>query len=335
MKKIVVLGLLLVMMMSLIPATAVMASGPPDDSHWNGFNRWPPQPNDSAWAALYQKNPDTWINILGGGRGLLMYDPKGPEFSFKFTADRLAANTNYSLIYYADKPDRFVNWGGNFPGAFIAKGKSNSKGEIYLTGSVNLGMDLPSPPDANFATGAKIWLVLSSDYDQTKCMLTAWNPSSYLLDDSSRLVNYDDTNVASTKLVMKSGDPDWNVINADTTFGWLWYTPVGKKFGFNFDGYGLQATTAYSLIYYADPYPGNNPGALIAAGTTAADGSLSLSGLVDLGMNLPSLPDANYPTGAKIWLVPSSDYNAATHAFTAWNPGNYLFETNLIKYKKF
>jgi len=50
---------------------------------------------------------------------------------------------------------------------------------------------------------------------------------------------------------------------------------------------------------------------------------------------LPDPADANSPTGAKIWLVKSADYNsgtAATGPMTAWNPSQYLFEYNLIKY---
>jgi len=267
----------------------------------------------------------------------LMYDAKDSAFRFQFNADRLTPKTDYSLIYYADKPDRFVNWMGNYPGAFIDSGKSNNKGEISLKGSVNLGMDLPSLPDINVTfnqtLGAKVWLVLTSDYNKTTCALTAWNPSKYLFDDASRLVQYNDTDVISTKLVQK--DPvTYNVTNPDTIFGYLWYTPKGNKFGYKFNGYGLHPTTAYSLIYYADPWAGNHPGALIATGTTDANGFINIPvGAINLGMSLPAPADANHATGAKIWLVPSSDYNAGTKSLTAWNLTNILMETQLIKYK--
>ena len=36
--------------------------------------------------------------------------------------------------------------------------------------------------------------------------------------------------------------------------------------------------------------------------------------------------------GAKIWLIPSSDYDNETKKLTAWNPTTYLFETDLITY---
>jgi hypothetical protein len=61
---------------------------------------------------------------------------------------------------------------------------------------------------------------------------------------------------------------------------------------------------------------------------------------------LPSPPDANiavfdysvppdyynHAHGAKIWLVPSEDYDADAKNMTAWNPSAYLFETDLITY---
>jgi hypothetical protein len=321
----VILGLLLVMLASLVP-TGVMA----DYGPWGGINI---QPKDMTWAALYQKDSTTWLPIPNGGRGLLMYDNKGSNFCFMFNADKLAPSTNYSLIYYADQPDRFTFWGGNYPGAFIAAGNSDSKGVICLKGSVNLGMNLPALPDNNVSvnqpTGAKVWLVLSSDYDKNACKMTAWQPTKYLLDDSSRLVQYTDTDVLSTQLVQKDGS--FNPI-VTGPFGWLWYTPKGHTFGYKFNGYGLTPGTSYSLIYYADPYPGNNPGALIATGTTDANGFLNIPvGSIALNKNLPIPPDTN-TTGAKIWLVLSSEYNASTHSVIGWDQPNILMETNLIKY---
>jgi len=51
-------------------------------------------------------------------------------------------------------------------------------------------------------------------------------------------------------------------------------------------------------------------------------------------MNLPDVNDANYPDGAKLWLVPSTDYDSDTNSMTAWNPEDYLFECNLIRYAR-
>lgn len=47
-------------------------------------------------------------------------------------------------------------------------------------------------------------------------------------------------------------------------------------------------------------------------------------------MDLPHSDDENYPDGAKIWLVPSSDYGNT--GVIGWNPAKYLFEHDLITY---
>lgn len=152
-------------------------------------------------------------------------------------------------------------------------------------------------------------------------------------------------------LRMVQKDTDWNIINGSTG-GMLQYTPSGRTFGYTFTGFGLTPDTAYSLIYYADftdrlnTWGGNNPGALIASGISDAIGGLHLIGSVALGISLPTAPDANisiygysgapdyYPNahGAKIWLVPSSGYDATLHKLTVWQPDTYLFETDLINY---
>lgn len=115
-------------------------------------------------------------------------------------------------------------------------------------------------------------------------------------------------------------------------YGILTYKTENDTFDYDFEGRGLQASTGYSLIYYADGWPGNNPGALIGTMTTDANGDVSVVGDTNnLGIDLPDPADANYPEGAKIWLVPSSDYSGGQ--MTAWNPTKYLFEYNLVKYE--
>ena len=143
---------------------------------------------------------------------------------------------------------------------------------------------------------------------------------------------------------------EWDRIN-DSTIATLLYSIVGDEFGYDLNAEGLMISTEYSLIYYADDWPGNNPGALIATGTSDGSGDLIISGSTDLGMSLPHPNDANAketcdyctngcnPTdshckGAKIWLVPSSDYDETNKKLTAWNQANYLFETDLITYSK-
>jgi len=127
----------------------------------------------------------------------------------------------------------------------------------------------------------------------------------------------------------KDGDPNWNFI-ADGMWGLLKYGD-GATFKYTFEGHGLMATTEYCLIYYADPWPGNNPGKLIDAMTTNGSGNVNKAGDVELNMDIPALPDANYPV-AKIWLVPCADYDKTGYKMKVWNWANYLFEANKITY---
>ncbi|MDO8498240.1 MAG: hypothetical protein Q7S44_00395 [bacterium] len=143
-------------------------------------------------------------------------------------------------------------------------------------------------------------------------------------------------------LYLYEKDSSWNIVNGGA-WGKMTYNQSGSTFDYVFNGHELQPNTGYSLIYYADPWPGDNPGALIVSGTSNGGGNIHLAGSVDLTIDLPSLPDQNAVDpceggaspcpGAKIWLVPSSDYDATTNSMTAWNPENYLFENNSILYE--
>jgi len=128
---------------------------------------------------------------------------------------------------------------------------------------------------------------------------------------------------------------DWTIVE-DGAAGILGYNLGGPTFDYVFVSSGLEPETEYSLIYYADPWAGNNPGALIATMTTDVNGNVSISGgSVDLNTDLPNSADGNYLDGAKIWLVLSGDYNsgtASTGPMTGWQPTEYLFEHNLITY---
>ena len=128
----------------------------------------------------------------------------------------------------------------------------------------------------------------------------------------------------------KSGD-EWSPV-IDNRWGLLTFNSSGSTFDYTFKGYALEAGTEYSLIYYADPWPGNNPGALIGTMTTNSNGDIVHSDSLDLSMDLPDPGDDNYPTGAKIWLVPSTDYDSGSKSLTAWNLADYLLETTLMTY---
>jgi hypothetical protein len=150
-------------------------------------------------------------------------------------------------------------------------------------------------------------------------------------------VAYDST------LVLDNKDTTTWARISDGRLGTLNYNASGATFSYLFTATGLEATTAYSLIYYANPYPGNNPGALIGTGTSAADGSLTITGTPNLNKSLPTPPDANmlinhslppdnylHPYGAKVWLVPTDCYVGGL--ISTYSPARFLFETDMMNY---
>jgi len=155
----------------------------------------------------------------------------------------------------------------------------------------------------------------------------------------------------STVDLKQKHSTDWT-INENGTNAKLTYRLNSSMFNYELEAVGLTASTQYSLIYYADKqdrmndWGGDNPGAEIVSFTSDETGNGNVLGSVNLGMNLPAVDDwngtseANYCTsdnyllcrGAKVWLVPTSDYDASTKKLTVWNPDSYLFETGLITY---
>ena len=158
---------------------------------------------------------------------------------------------------------------------------------------------------------------------------------------------------SSLMLENKNWDTDWSV-ESDAISGTLDFNSSGANFEFSLSATGL-ANGEYSLIYYADnsgdrfgEWGGDNPGAVIWSGSSNGGSLSSGNQSIDLGMNLPSSPDANMSEhsycqgpdnymnchGAKIWLIPSSALTgSATLPVIVWPPDdNWLFETNLITY---
>jgi predicted ribosomally synthesized peptide with SipW-like signal peptide len=134
----------------------------------------------------------------------------------------------------------------------------------------------------------------------------------------------------------KTDAPGESYVDFTGRHGLLDYNSEGPTFDYTFEATGLQLNTSYSLIYYADPWPGTG-GCLIATFTSDGSGDIiSTSGSVDLGMDLPIATDDNAPQGAKIWLVPSTHYSTTTPGVsgqvTTWAESLFLFETHTIKY---
>ena len=60
-------------------------------------------------------------------------------------------------------------------------------------------------------------------------------------------------------------------------------------------------------------------------------GNVHIMGSVETG-DLPAEDDQNFPDGAKIWLVLSTDVDCAARLMILWNPIEYLFEYDLITF---
>jgi len=174
----------------------------------------------TGYLDLENKDYTTW-GILDEDNigGTLGYNTSGPTFDWGLEATVLTDGT-YALIYYADfTGDRFGDWGGNNPGAVISNTIEATGGIISTSGSIDLSMDLPCPPDANqfeisysgfpdfydHAHGAKIWLVPVSALSGGSLPVTAWPPDDNWLFETD-LITYSDTDDGPSTIVAISLD---------------------------------------------------------------------------------------------------------------------------------
>jgi hypothetical protein len=130
-------------------------------------------------------------------------------------------------------------------------------------------------------------------------------------------------------LYLHEKDPtSWEIIE-DGAWGKMRYNRSGELFDFVFNGHHLVPGTMYALIYYPDPWPGEG---LICLGVGMADeyGDVHIRGKIATG-SLPIEDDEN--DGAKIWLVLQSDVECDSQLMIGWNPGEYLFEFDLISFE--
>lgn len=90
---------------------------------------------------------------------------------------------------------------------------------------------------------------------------------------------------------------------------------------------GLEPFTGYTLIYYGnkttnDVWPAAT---CITSGMTNKHGNVRLQeGLIDYSKFV------NNWKNEKFWIIKSSDVNCTLGRMTAWNPSEYLFETETI-----
>ena len=206
----ILIALLMTISLLLVPAT-VMAEEP-GDSVGLGVGVYD--------ATLTLENKDAAWEIIGSDTigATLGYNYIGSEFVWRLDGKVVESNTDYALIYYADMPDRYTDWGGDNPGALIALVTSDANGYISDFGSIELGMDLPCPPDANQfeidygigagttgddynnVHGAKIWLVpesvLPANWPDATTPWLVWSPDDILFETD--LITYDDGDEVSS-----------------------------------------------------------------------------------------------------------------------------------------
>jgi len=130
-------------------------------------------------------------------------------------------------------------------------------------------------------------------------------------------------------LYLHEKDPGtWEIVDGGA-WGKMKYNLSESTFDFVFNGHDLEPGWSYTLIYYPDPWPGNN---LICLGDGIAneEGDVHIMGSVDTGA-LPTDEDTAPLGGAKIWLVLSDDVNCGMK-MTGWNPTEYLFEHDVITF---
>ena len=128
----------------------------------------------------------------------------------------------------------------------------------------------------------------------------------------------------------------WDIVPGGA-FGKMQYDLTGPTFDFVFNGHRLDPDAEYTLIYYPDPWPGEDL-ICLGNGTVNEEGNIHIKASPDTG-DLPAEGDANYPDGAKIRLVLTADVECegieepySPSQMTAWNAADYLFEYDLITF---
>ena len=140
------------------------------------------------------------------------------------------------------------------------------------------------------------------------------------------------TGIASAKelVLVEKNSQTWNEIEGASVT--LIYNDIDDKFEYTLTG-TLPTDDKYSLIYYKDvSNQWGNIGAVLVNGITNEDLVNGISGKIEDLKTIPKINDLNYPDGAKLWLIPSTQINEAGTKMTTWTPENYLFERNLIEY---
>jgi hypothetical protein len=136
------------------------------------------------------------------------------------------------------------------------------------------------------------------------------------------------------KTAVETGAYPWIL---DGGYGKLMWKENPKPM-FVFTAGNMTPDTEYALISYAEPWGSTNN--VLGIAVSNETGNVSIMQKYNLYDTLvcnsyPTPTSDEYSgTGSKVWLVPTADLlideEAGTAVFTAWNPSEYLFETDLI-----
>ena len=252
-----------------------------------------------------------WTRITSDSvGGALKYNDSGSEFLWSLTATVVVPDVDYALIYYADEPDRFVNWGGDNPGFLL--GTATAVGNTISASGTSgyMDIDLPCPMDANqfeinygletvggtgdgYITqhGAKIWLVPVADYNEATKALTAWNPVNYLFETD--LIWFDTDGVVSNIVsVSAPSSVDFGDVIPGNT--------VSKDITITVGNIPTTVTVTNSNTGLFDPanLTITDPGAIVAAGTANVTLTLTVPGTYASGPATGSVLFVASPTEA-------------------------------------
>jgi len=296
-----------------------------------------PQNND-AWACIDIKNLQNLDNTH-----------LAPEIAAGDTAENNVGELADNIYFFAWKDTNGDNiWNGNEPKLFtntMGPASDILNGKTYTLADGGFGTPLPGGVATNiglrWCAGKmtvnevdKLVVCDGSSMDNKSQSDSVTADIAFRVEQSRNNPGFRCDNTHKLVLENETINPSgpWIVKN-DNIGGLLTWTGDANEFNFTLTAQGLPINTPYSLIYYADPYPGNHPGKLIWTVSTDGAGTINTSGSPDLGMNLPQAADANAAIGAKIWLIPSANYNGVD-SVTTWAPDNtWLFEGNVyIKY---
>jgi hypothetical protein len=113
-------------------------------------------------------------------------------------------------------------------------------------------------------------------------------------------------------------DPKWAKINFNN-----------KQNKYVLNAHGLAPEADFELICYFDPWPGEGSVSLGNA-TSDSNGNLHMQNYIDITALHDAVPDTIDGEEVKIWLVPAGDFDNVQLKMVGWNPGEILFEFDLL-----